>query len=1062
MTKKIIKRIILWLIAVPVLLFTVVLTVVYFKQDAIVQSQIETLNTTYKGKISVGDVHLAPFTNFPFISLKIDDIIVQENKEKNSSEILNVSDIYLSFSIWDILDGNHDIQSILIEDGFFDLVIHPDGTINVQNALATASEEDNTNPLEIHLKEIELKNLDIHKRQEATNLDVESFIYWAKGGFNTLNDKISAHVDSELELNVIDNGDTTYIKHKHFEFHTDFIFDNKSGTLDFKPSGITMEHGDFDISGSIDTEQDMTLDLDIKGTNPSFDLFIAFAPEELIPVLERYDNEGDIYFNAIIQGPTTKGRQPFIDVKFGASEAYLENNSEKKRIKKMGFSGHFTNGGKRDLSTMEFSINDMTADIDKGNILGSVLVKNFEAPEIDMTLDADFDIDFIASFLNLEDIQDARGNVVMHLKFHDIIDLEHPEHALNDLNKAYFAELNIKDLNFTSESLIAPVQDLNAHLIMNGKKAELVLLDFIMGNSNLAMSGFLSDLPAIIHHASTPVHSQLKIESKLVDIAELTNFSAKDSTGIDEQIENLSLAFSFNALGNAFTEFKHIPLGEFFIDDLYADLKHYPHTLHDFHADVMIKDDDLNILDFTGIIDASDFHFNGLIHDYSFWMQDELNGDVDLDIMLKSDMLKLEDLFAYKNENYVPDDYKHEEIDNLKLHLKSSMHYIDSELKSIDLNLDHFNGKMHVHPLRFEDFKGRFHYEDEHLMVQNFHGKMGETIFDIDMNYYLGEDEAIKKRDNLFKLKSNYIDFDALTNFNLEPPHKRNEKKEDAAHNTEDTPEHSSAFNLYELPFSDMAFNIDIDHFIHHRLDFKKIKGQFRITHNHYIYMDQFSLDAAGGHLDLSGYFNGSDPTHIYLKPDLKIKNMDLDKLLFKFENFGQDEIVSDYVHGQLNANITGKIRVYPDLIPDLDQSEVHLDVKILNGRLENYSPVMMLSDYFGDSDLKSIRFDTLQNHMDITNGKITLPKMNIESNLGHLEISGTQDMDDKINYFVRIPWSLIKQASRNKLFGVKEVATAKENEIIELDPKKKTRYLNLNIFGTFDDYSIKIKKNKI
>jgi hypothetical protein len=211
----------------------------------------------------------------------------------------------------------------------------------------------------------------------------------------------------------------------------------------------------------------------------------------------------------------------------------------------------------------------------------------------------------------------------------------------------------------------------------------------------------------------------------------------------------------------------------------------------------------------------------------------------------------------------------------------------------------------------------------------------------------------------------------------------------------------------------------------------------------------------------MNGYFNASDPKHIYLKPDLKVEQMDLDKLFFIFENFGQDALVSDNLHGQLNANITGNIRLYPDMVPDLDQSEVHLDVQVLKGRLENYGPILLLSDYFGDKDLTSIQFDTLQNHMDITNGNITISNMTIESTLGHLDISGTQDLNNNLDYYVRIPMSLVKQAARTKLFGAKEKDDSKKDEIIEVDSDKKTRYLNLNISGTFDDYSVKMKKDK-
>jgi hypothetical protein len=153
-------------------------------------------------------------------------------------------------------------------------------------------------------------------------------------------------------------------------------------------------------------------------------------------------------------------------------------------------------------------------------------------------------------------------------------------------------------------------------------------------------------------------------------------------------------------------------------------------------------------------------------------MKNTLEGDVKLDISLTADRLKLEDLFSYQGENYVPEDYRHEEFEDLKVHANGAMHFKDSELHSIDIDLDQFDAKMQVHPMRFEDFSGRFHYEDEHLIIERMHGKIGRSIFDIDMNYYLGKDESIKLRDNHFGLKAQYIDFDQLFAFNPAPPGK--------------------------------------------------------------------------------------------------------------------------------------------------------------------------------------------------------------------------------------------------------------------------------------------------
>ena len=1058
--KKFWKRILLALILVPTLIVAVLILYIQSYQSEIIKGEITKLNQEHKGLVSVGESELSIFKNFPYISIKVDDVQIFETKEDNAPIIMDVKDIYIGFDLWDIVNKNYDIQSLIIEDGVFNIVIHENNTTNIQNSLASNSGTETTT--NIHLKKVKFKNLDIHTLDEATNTDVEKFVHAGKGGFSQKNGVIAGHIDTDFELNVIKNGDTTFIHKKHFEVHTDLVFDENTGILNIQPSGIVMENGDFELEGTIDTKNDVDLDLSIKGTKPNFDMLIAFAPVDVIPVLEKYKNAGDIYFNANIKGPANKGNRPFINANFGAGKAFLENTQRGKKIDNMGFNGHFTNGENRDASTMEFSLTDMTASLEKGEFEGAIFVRNFESPEVDMQINSNFNLDFIADFFELKHVQDAAGLISLKMNFHDIIDIDKPEMALQKLNQAYFAELIVKDLRVVSEELPTPLHDLNAHLVMNGKEATLKQFDVLMGNSDISISGFLSDLPAIVHHTNIPVETHLDIASNYLDIAQLTGFSKLDTlqTGFDEQIKDLSLGLSFKASAKDFTEAKYLPKGEFFIDSLFADLKHYPHTLHDFHADVLIDDEDLKIIDFTGYIDDSDFHFDGLVHEYAFWMQPELNGDVDLDINLTSKKLRLEDLFSYKGENYVPKEYQHEIFDDLTLHFNSSMHYKDSHLHSIDLALDKLDAKMEVHPQRLHDFRGNIHFEDDHLMIKDFHGEIGTTNFNFDLNYYLGEDPQIKKRDNLLNVKADYIDFDALFNFDLTPP----KPKEVITSKTEDVKEHIEAFNLYELPFTDMQFKADITHFIYHRIDLQNIKAELRTTPNHYIYVDTLNMDAAGGNIRLSGYFNGSDPNHIYMKPNLVMNNVDLDKLLFKFENFGQDHLVSENLQGKLTSTIKGNIRVYPDMVPDLDQSTIEMDVKVLNGSLKNYDPMLALSDYMGDKNLQNIRFDTLQNSLDIRNGEISIPSMTIESTLGHMELSGTHDNNQNIDYYLRIPWKTVRKATWQKLFGNKKdsiITEEQEDQIVEVDPSKNVKYLNLKIKGNINDYKVSLGKKK-
>ncbi len=1031
---------------------------VYSKQETILQNQIAELNTQHAGLISVGKSHVSLFKNFPDISFKVDDVEVFESKADNAPEIMRVNDIYVGFNLWDILNQNYDIQSVLIEDGFLNFVLHEDGSNNLENAFKSSNaSSDSTSTLDIHLKKIKLRNLDIHKLDESNNLDIETFIYWANGGFKTKNNSIEAHIDTEFELNIIKDSDTTYIKHKHFKLDTDLSFDETSGMISLQPTTIVMEHADFEIEGTLDTKNNMDLDISVKGAKSNFDMLIAFAPHDLIPVLESYNNAGNIYFNSVVKGPLSNNQMPFIDANFGTDKAYLENTQKKRRISDLGFEGHFTNGKERSLETMEFSLTNMNAKLERGNFIGSLVVKNFKHPDIKAQLDIDFNIKFVADFFNIKSIQNTAGNISLKMNFHDIIDLNQPELTLSNLNQAYFTELAIKDLSITSDDFVVPLERLNAHLVINGKTALIDNFDMIFGKSDVLMTGTLSNFPAIIHHTNDTIETHLDITSKLIDIADLTKYSKLDSLGMNEQIKNLKTGLSFKALARDFTEFKNLPKGEFFVDSLYAELEHYPHNFHDFQADILIDNNDIKIVDFTGYIDDSDFHINGLAYNYGFWFKDTLDGDVNLDLTLTSDLLRLEDIFTYKGENYVPEEYRHEMFKNLVLHFNSSMHYKTSSLQSVDLDIDKLNTKMLLHPNRFEDFSGHFHYESDRLVINDFHGKIGSTNFDVDLNYYLGKD-AEKSKNNALNLKSNYIDFDALFKFNPEPP-----KKEVVENEFEDVKSHAEAFNIYELPFTNMALNVDVKRMKYHRIDLKNITGQLRMTQDHFIYVDTLNLDSAGGNFKLSGYFNGSDPKHIYFKPNLTMQNVDIDRLAYKFENFGQDQVLSENLHGQLTSKITGNVRLYPDMVPDLDQSEIHMNVKILGGRLENYEPMSMFSDYIGDKNLKKIKFDTLQNRIDIDKGKVVIPQMTIESTLGHIEFSGTHDSRHNIEYYLRIPWKTVKKASLYKIFGNKKKADSVygEEEIVKVDKTKRTRYLNLKIKGTIDDYDISLGKKK-
>lgn len=1057
MSRKFWKRLVLGVFVIPIVILAILISILYVKQDAIVEELISTLNDDFKGDVEIRDSHISPFANFPYISIDLDDLKLYESKDKHNTPIIEVKDFYLGFDLFTLLNGKMEIKSIKMSNGRIHIIQRKNGKFNIVEAFASQKKVENAeDEFHVDLQSIQLENVDITKINEENLITIEFFVNRIKSKFKTTPDHIGISLDSKFLVNVIKDKDTTFFKHKHVLFNASIDIDKKQDKMFIQPSSFDLEHAEFDFEGSIDFKNHSNLDLVIKGRKSNFDILMAMAPEELTPVLSKYDNKGEIHFEATLKGEIANGQMPKIDVDFNCKNAVIYNTQSNKKLDELNFKAHFTTGALRKPESMEFSLTDFTSRPEAGFFKGYLVVKNFAEPEIDTKIISDFDLDFLSKFLNVTDVEDLKGKVKLTMNFKDIIDLNHPERAIEKLKESYFTELQVTDLSFKSKHFHLPIDNINIDATLVGHVATIKKFELKTGKSDLQISGSISDLPAIIHHTNDEVKANLKIQSNFLDLEQLTSGNIATTKPVNEQIENLSMKFIFKSSARAFTESPNLPIGEFFIEDLYAKMKHYPHTLHDFNADVFIDSSDFRIIDFTGMIDKSDFHFIGKLLHYDLWFMDVSRGDTKLEFDLTSDLLQLEDVFSYKGENYVPEDYRHEEFRDLKLHGHAVLHFKDS-LISTDLYLDKFTSQMKMHKYKIEKFKGQIHYEDDHLMVKDFSGKLGKSIFEIDLNYYLGKDEKIKKRDNHFGIVAAHLDFDELFAFNPTP-------NELAAEASAKPASHEKGFNIYELPFTDMAFDLQIDHLNYHRYLLNNIKGKMRTTPNHYLYIDMLTLHAADGEIDITGYFNGSNKDQIYFSPDMKLQQVDLDKLFFKFENFGQDHIVSENIHGKLSGRITGKLHMHRDMVPIIDDSELHIDIEVTEGKLEKYAPLTAMADYFKDKNLAKVLFDTLKNHIDMNKGVMSIPKMTINSSLGFIEVSGKQDVNWNMEYYIRVPMKLVTNVAKQKLFGTlkdEEIDANKDDEIIYQDNSKKIRYVNLKISGNSDNYKISLAKER-
>lgn len=844
-------------------------------------------------------------------------------------------------------------------------------------------------------------------------------------------------------LNVLDQGKPTYIYHKHIELLTNFVFHKQTHVIDFLKTTVFLEGADFDMTGKIDVDDDMLLDLQFSGNKPNFDLLIGFAPEELIPTLRSYDNRGKLYFDAQMKGKTANNQLPVINAKFGCKDGFIRNSEANKKIDNLGFQCTFTNGKNRNNSTSVFKLIDFNAKPEAGNFKATMNVTNFNSPEIELQLVSDFDLNFLSSFFKLNDFKSIDGKVFLTMNFHDIIDLQEPEKALENLNQAYFSKLLIKNLNFKSEKYHLPIQNMNVEASIEGENLDLKYCNFKLGTSDIAIQGKIINIPAIIHQAKEDMVAEMHIQSKTIDIGELSP-KIPGKKPYDEKLSDLKLDLTFKGLAYTFLTSKSLPVGNFYLTNINTKLKYYLHKLENLNGVFYDNENDIVIKRLDGKLDTSDFHFEGKIGHYDLWLADVKKGDTDIDFDFTSKALHFSEIFTYKDVNYMPEEYRNEDLKDVKLHGHVTLHY-QEKLKSTNFYLTELKGKLKTHPLEFMNFNGNAHLENDVLRIKDFSGNLEKNDFKVNGTYFLKSKSTFHE----LNFESKRLNIYEIIAYNLPE--------------TSQKIDHDAGFIVFAEPFPNVKVKAKISDLTYHKFHLTNITTQITVKENHYVYVDKFQFNAASGLIDISGYFNGSNPKKVYLNPDIKIQKVNLDEVLFKFDNFGQDQLISDNIHGIASGRISGKIWLHTDFTPSINDADLLIDVSIENGRLDNFAPIQAMSTYFGDKNLNKIKFDKLENRLTLKNRKISFPNMLINSSLGYIEIAGNQDLNLNMDYFVRVPLKLVGKAAFSKLFNrkQKEIIPEQEDELIIKDPEKRTRFINIRMIGTPENYKISLQKNK-
>ena len=199
-----------------------------------------------------------------------------------------------------------------------------------------------------------------------------------------------------------------------------------------------------------------------------------------------------------------------------------------------------------------------------------------------------------------------------------------------------------------------------------------------------------------------------------------------------------------------------------------------------------------------------------------------------------------------------------------------------------------------------------------------------------------------------------------------------------------------------------------------------------------------------GGAMKLNGKLKFMPNKDIYISTNVLTKGVYLDSLFYVFKNFGQQFITDKNLKGLLYADIFASMyfdstwRFRRPLLTSMAK------VRVVNGELNDFEPIMALSTYIDDKDdnLANLKFSHLVNDITIREDTIHIPEMSIHTNVRNMALGGYHTLNQHINYQLAVP-IINERVDKDEAFGAVQKSS------------KGSPNLLFRIKGTTTDYKV-------
>lgn len=575
--KKLIKIILIISGVIWLLIFTLWLalsTVIVLKRDDIGKYLILYVNNNQSGELEAEKVLISPLIQFPHISVILNNVTYYEHKDikRDQSEqpIAKIENFYCGLELLELFKGELRISNVDVRRGEVSIVIYPDSSVNILNAIKSDSAISKKKSIPsinknsgksteiISIEDLDINDLRLVVINKPDKKESSVLINNFESAFEFKDRQANLNFTTSLLIEKLKINEDHFISDQEINLDVVSNLDREKG-IEVKKGKLDVAGASFNFNGFFNPTDGGNLSLKIV-SDGSLNILSLFTKADVA----KNSSNGNFYLFGSIEGEVFT-ELPLISLDFGFENVELNNPLTKRTIKNLNLKGFFSSGRTKDLSKASLQIDTLFADLPKGHLNLEGTIKDFTNPEFDINLFLDADLTGLDEILKLGSVDSIKGKIIIKERINGKYNVSDKK-INNNINEA---EISFENFGFLIPGTIR-FDKINGTISNSDDKFLLKDLRIKSESTDFIVNGEIENIQFLLFNIEKDINAKLKIKSSVFDLPNFLSFDPSIKRDFPHKILNLDVDVDATTTTSKALHFKSFPQINFNIKKLNA------------------------------------------------------------------------------------------------------------------------------------------------------------------------------------------------------------------------------------------------------------------------------------------------------------------------------------------------------------------------------------------------------------------------------------------------------------------------------------------------------------